>query len=81
MQDPAVALLVELVSIDSVNPALVNGGAGETEIAEAVSRHLEASGLRVGSAVIATRWASRGCPLRSIRSSAKAASTDAARRT
>jgi hypothetical protein len=27
------ALLAELVSIDSVNPALVPGGAGETEIA------------------------------------------------
>jgi acetylornithine deacetylase len=47
MRDPAISLLAELVSIDSVNPALVNGGAGETEIAEAVSRHLQASGLRV----------------------------------
>ncbi len=47
MRDPAIALLAELVSIDSVNPALVSGGAGETEIAEAVSRHLQASGLRV----------------------------------
>ena len=47
MRDPVISLLAELVSIDSVNPALVNGGAGETEIAEAVSRHLEASGLRV----------------------------------
>ena len=47
MRDPAIALLAELVSIDSVNPALVRGGAGETEIAEAVARHLEASGLRV----------------------------------
>jgi acetylornithine deacetylase len=47
MRDPAVALLAELVSIDSVNPALVSGGAGEAKIAEAVSRHLQASGLRV----------------------------------
>jgi len=47
MRDPAISLLVELVSIDSVNPALVSGGAGEVKIAEAVSRHLQASGLRV----------------------------------
>jgi acetylornithine deacetylase len=47
MRDPAISLLVELVSIDSVNPALVSGGAGEAKIAEAVSRHLQASGLRV----------------------------------
>jgi acetylornithine deacetylase len=47
MRDPAISLLAELVSIDSVNPALVTGGAGETEIAAVVSRHLEASGLRV----------------------------------
>src|SRR5712692_583769 len=47
MRDPAVALLAELVSIDSVNPALVSGGAGEAKIAEAVSRHLQASGLFV----------------------------------
>lgn len=47
MRDPAISLLSELVSIDSVNPALVTGGAGETEIAEAVSRHLQSSGMRV----------------------------------
>ena len=47
MRDPAISLLADLVSIDSVNPALVTGGAGETEIAAVVSRHLEASGLRV----------------------------------
>jgi acetylornithine deacetylase len=47
MRDPTVALLAELVSIDSVNPALVPGGAGEREIASAVARRLTALGLEV----------------------------------
>jgi acetylornithine deacetylase len=47
MPDPAVALLAELVSINSVNPALVPGGAGEAEIAAAVARRLSAAGLSV----------------------------------
>lgn len=47
MRDSTVALLAELVSIDSVNPALVPGGAGESEIASAVARSLTALGLEV----------------------------------
>ena len=41
------ALLAELVSIDSVNPALVPGGAGEAEIAGFVSGWAEEAGLVV----------------------------------
>jgi acetylornithine deacetylase len=41
------ALLAELVSIDSVNPALVPDGAGEAEIARFVARWAEEEGLRV----------------------------------
>ena len=40
-------LLAELVAIDSVNPALVPGGAGEAEIAEYVARWLAEHGLEV----------------------------------
>ena len=40
-------LLERLVEIDSVNPTLVPGGAGETEIAAFVSRWLDRAGLRV----------------------------------
>ena len=50
MRDPAVALLAELVAIDSVNPALVPGGAGEAEIAAAVARRLGEAGLSVETA-------------------------------
>jgi acetylornithine deacetylase len=41
------ALLAELVSIDSVNPALVPDGAGEAEIARFVARWAEKAGLTV----------------------------------
>jgi acetylornithine deacetylase len=47
VRDPTIALLAELVSIDSVNSALVPGGAGETKIAVAVARHLSEIGLDV----------------------------------
>jgi acetylornithine deacetylase len=40
-------LLAELVSIDSVNPALVPGGAGEAEIARFAARWAEEAGLAV----------------------------------
>jgi acetylornithine deacetylase len=40
-------LLERLVEIDSVNPTLVAGGAGEAEIAAFVARWLERAGLRV----------------------------------
>ena len=45
--DPAVRLLRELVAIDSVNPSLVPGAAGEAEIAQAVATHLRQIGLDV----------------------------------
>jgi acetylornithine deacetylase len=41
------ALLSDLVAIDSVNPALVAGGAGEAEIARFVADWAEAAGLAV----------------------------------
>jgi acetylornithine deacetylase len=45
--DDARALLADLVSIDSVNPSLVRGAAGEAEIARFVGGWLEARGLEV----------------------------------
>ena len=45
--DDARALLADLVSIDSVNPALVPGGAGEAEIARFVGGWLQQRGLEV----------------------------------
>ncbi len=44
-RDPAVALLERLVAVDSVNPSLVPGGAGEQAIAELVAAELRAGGL------------------------------------
>ena len=46
--DPALRLLRDLVAIDSVNPSLVSGGAGEAAIAERVAAALGAAGLDVG---------------------------------
>lgn len=43
----AIDLLKELISIDSVNPSLVQGAAGEENVAQAVAAHLSASGLDV----------------------------------
>jgi len=40
-------LLADLVRIDSINPDLIEGGAGEGEIARFVARWLEAAGLEV----------------------------------
>ena len=45
MRDPVVELLMELVAIDSVNPSLVPGGAGEQAIAEHLAHRLGAAGL------------------------------------
>jgi acetylornithine deacetylase len=45
--DPAVRLLRELIAIDSVNPSLVPGAAGEGQIAGAVADHLRRLGLDV----------------------------------
>ncbi len=46
MEDPR-ALLADLVAIDSINPSLVPGGAGEAEIARFVGGWLERRGLEV----------------------------------
>jgi acetylornithine deacetylase len=45
--DPALSLLKRLVAIDSVNPSLVRGAAGEGAIARALVNELRASGLEV----------------------------------
>jgi acetylornithine deacetylase len=45
--DPAIKLLRDLVAIDSVNPSLVAGAAGEGQIATAVADHLRRIGLDV----------------------------------
>jgi acetylornithine deacetylase len=47
VQDSAIALLAELVSIDSVNPGLVSGGTGEAQIAAFVAQRLRSAGLDV----------------------------------
>ena len=44
---PAIRLLRDLVAIDSVNPSLVPGAAGEGAIAAAVAEHLRRIGLDV----------------------------------
>lgn len=46
-RDPCLALLRELVAIDSVNPSLVPGAAGEGAIAGAVAARMRAIGLDV----------------------------------
>ncbi len=45
--DPAISLLRDLVAIDSVNPSLVPGAAGESRIASAIGEHLRRIGLDV----------------------------------
>jgi acetylornithine deacetylase len=47
MADPCIDLLARLVAIDSVNPSLVAGAAGETRIAVAIATHLRELGLTV----------------------------------
>jgi acetylornithine deacetylase len=42
-----IGLLSDLIAINSVNPSLVPGGAGEADIAHAVAEHLRQSGLDV----------------------------------
>jgi acetylornithine deacetylase len=57
VRDDVVELARRLVAIDSVNPDLVRGGAGERAIARAVAEWLEAAGLEVESHEIAPgRW-------------------------
>src|SRR5262245_52316838 len=45
--DPVLKLLRDLVAIDSVNPCLVPGAAGEAAIADAIASHLRRVGLDV----------------------------------
>ena len=45
--DPCISLLRELVSIDSVNPSLVPGGAGEGQVAAAVAAYMRRCGMDV----------------------------------
>ena len=52
--DSAIQLLRDLVGIDSVNPSLVPGGAGEAEIAERIATALRAAGLDVQVTEVAT---------------------------
>lgn len=47
MFDPAISLLRDLVALDSVNPSLVPGAAGEARIADAVEFHMRTLGLEV----------------------------------
>jgi len=47
MAEETLKLLGDLIAIDSVNPSLVPGGAGENAVAQAVAAHLRKSGLDV----------------------------------
>ncbi len=47
MADQTIKLLRDLVAIDSVNPSLVPGGAGEKEIADAVAAEMRSIGMDV----------------------------------
>jgi len=47
MNDPCIALLRDLVAIDSVNPSLVPGAAGESQIADAIADRMRRIGLDV----------------------------------
>jgi acetylornithine deacetylase len=47
MTDPTIKLLRDLVAIDSVNPSLVPGGAGESEIASFVAAEIRSIGMDV----------------------------------
>ena len=46
-RDPCISLLRDLVAIDSVNPSLVPGAAGEAEIARAIASSMRTLGLEV----------------------------------
>jgi len=47
MTDPCISLLADLVAIDSVNPSLVPGAAGEAGVAAYIAAHLRRLGLDV----------------------------------
>jgi acetylornithine deacetylase len=50
MNDPTIELLKDLVAIDSVNPSLVPGGAGERAVAERIAAEMRSAGLDVRTA-------------------------------
>lgn len=47
MTDHTIKLLHELVAIDSINPALVSGAAGEANVAHALAREMRSFGMQV----------------------------------
>ena len=47
LPDPCISLVAELVAIDSVNPSLVPGAAGEGAVADAIARRMQSLGLAV----------------------------------
>jgi acetylornithine deacetylase len=47
MADSCIELLQQLVSINSVNPSLVDGAPGERDVAQAIAEHLRTLGLDV----------------------------------
>lgn len=47
MSDRTIKLLRELIAIDSINPSLVKGGAGENEVAQAVAADMRGFGMEV----------------------------------
>jgi acetylornithine deacetylase len=51
--DPSIRLLRDLVAIDSVNPTLVPGAAGERDIADAIAGEMRHIGLDVSVEVVA----------------------------
>ena len=51
--DPVIILLRDLVAIDSVNPSLVSGGAGEAAVAERIAAALRAAGIDVALTEVA----------------------------
>ena len=51
--DPVIRLLRDLIAIDSVNPSLVPGGAGEASVAALVATELRAAGIDVETTDVA----------------------------
>jgi acetylornithine deacetylase len=47
MSDATIKLLCDLVAIDSVNPSLVPGAKGESDVAHAAGDYMRAAGLDV----------------------------------
>jgi acetylornithine deacetylase len=51
--DAAVRLAMQLVAVDSTNPQLVAGGAGEAQVAQIIAARLRAAGLEVSMTEVA----------------------------